>query len=146
MVEAPGSESDKSVGSDGSGESGEIQEILAQLKKPVKELTIQGDGWKLPVTKLDKELWPEFEKRRALTKRDLFVYFATVSEHILKHTRDRPLTLTRYPNGIKAGMFYQRHWEHKLPDFVERIMLFSDHNDADTEHMMCNNLPSLLWL
>jgi bifunctional non-homologous end joining protein LigD len=60
--------------------------------------------------------------------------------------RDRPITLTRYPNGIRAKHFYQKHWEAKLPAFVETVRLWSDQNEGDGDYLICNNLPTLLWL
>jgi bifunctional non-homologous end joining protein LigD len=65
---------------------------------------------------------------------------------VLPHLRDRPLTLTRYPNGIDGKHFFQKHWEHGLPEFVDTVRLFSEHNDVDGEYLICNNLPTLLWL
>jgi bifunctional non-homologous end joining protein LigD len=65
---------------------------------------------------------------------------------VLPHTTDRPLTLTRYPNGIDGKFFFQKHWEAELPEFVETVMLWSSHNEGDGEYLLCNNLPTLLWL
>jgi len=101
---------------------------------------------RIPLTNMDKPLWPKLGRRRALTKRDLIVYFAQVSPYLLPHLRDRPLTLTRYPNGIDGQFFFQKHWEAELPEFVETVMLWSSHNEGDGEYLLCNNLPTLLWL
>src|SRR5262249_36213182 len=54
--------------------------------------------------------------------------------------------LIRYPNGVGGKSFFQKHWEHKKPEFVETVMLFSEHNKADGEFILCNNLATLLWL
>ena len=32
------------------------------------------------------------------------------------------------------------------PDFVARVDIWSGHAGRDTEYLMCNNLPTLLWL
>ncbi|HKS91222.1 MAG TPA: hypothetical protein VJQ83_04780, partial [Tepidiformaceae bacterium] len=63
-----------------------------------------------------------------------------------KHLRDRLLTLSRYPNGIEGKTFYQRHWDEKRPEFVEAVTVYSDTEGRDREFLMCNNLPTLLWL
>jgi bifunctional non-homologous end joining protein LigD len=103
-------------------------------------------GETIALTNLNKEFWPKLGRRRALTKRDLLLYFARVAPYLLPHLRDRPLTLTRYPNGIADKRFYQKHWEHDLPDFVETVWLYSGQNEADQAYLICNNLPTLLWL
>ncbi|MEX0681913.1 MAG: non-homologous end-joining DNA ligase [Dehalococcoidia bacterium] len=124
----------------------DVAEVLEQLAQEKAQITLEVGGEKVKVTNLDKALWPAWEKQRPLTKRDLLTYFARISPYLLPHTHARPLTLTRYPNGVGAGHFYQKHWEGKLPDFVETVTLWSEQNKADGEYLMCNNLPTLLWL
>jgi bifunctional non-homologous end joining protein LigD len=120
--------------------------VLDQLEDPAEKFILQVEGHKIPLNNLDKAFWPEFEGRRALTKRDLLRYLAQVSAHLLNHMRDRPITLTRYPNGIQGKHFYQKHWEAKLPEFVETVRLWSDQNEGDGDYLICNNLATLLWL
>ena len=98
------------------------------------------------VTNLDKALWPETPERAAITKRDMLTYYARIAPAILPHLRDRPLTLTRYPNGVDAPSFYQKNWSYEPPEFVETVKLFSSHNEGDVEYVMANNLATLLWL
>lgn len=123
-----------------------VDEVLEQLESDKDKLTLRVEGHRIPVTNLSKELWPKFGRRRALTKRDLLVYLAQAAPYALPHLRDRPLTLTRYPNGISGEHFYQKHWEHELPEFVGTVRLLSSHNEGDQEYLICNNLPTLLCL
>src|SRR5467141_3082107 len=85
-------------------------------------------------------------KQPALTKRDLLRYFAQVSSFILPHLEDRPLTMIRMPDGIHGQRFFQKHWEQERPDFVQTITVFSAHKDEQHAYLLCNNLPTLLWL
>ncbi len=109
-------------------------------------MTVDAGGYAVRVTNLDKALWSERAERAAITKRDMLTYYARVAPALLPHLRDRPLTLTRYPNGIDAPSFYQKNWTYELPEFVETVNLFSSHNEGDVEYVMVNNLPTLLWL
>ena len=124
----------------------EVESVLEQLDARKEKLTLTVEWHKLPLNNLDKEFWPKLGRRRALTKRDLISYLARVSPYLLPHLRDRPLSLTRYPNGIAGGHFYQKHWDNPLPPFVDRVRLFSEHNEGDQDYLICNNLPTLLWL
>ena len=124
----------------------DVQKVLDQLEQPQQKMILAVEGHKISLTNLDKEFWPAIEDRRALTKRDLLVYLTKVSPYLLPHMRDRPLTLTRYPNGIQGGHFYQKRFENKVPEFVQTLRLYSQDNRADVEYMVCNNLASLLWL
>ncbi len=130
----------------GNSHPSEVQTVLEQLGERKERLQLRIEGHKIAVTNLDKELWPRRGRQRALTKRDLLVYLAQVSPLLLPHLRDRPLTLTRYPNGINAPHFYQKHLADPLPKFVETVQLFSSHNEGDQQYALCNNLPTLLWL
>lgn len=124
----------------------DVGEVLEQLARPAEKMTLKVGGEKVPVTNLDKALWPEYGGQRALTKRDLLTYFARVSPYLLPQMKDRPLTLTRYPNGIGASHFYQKHIESKLPRFVKPVTVYSGQFDVDQEYLVCNNLATLLWL
>jgi len=123
-----------------------VEVVLEQLQRPGEKSALAVGEHKLSLSNLDKELWPALAGRRALTKRDLLLYLARVSPYLLPHMRDRPITLTRYPNGITGQHFYQKRWESKLPEFVETVRLYSGHNEGDVEYLICNNLPTLLWL
>lgn len=134
----------KSKGTPASGPI--VGEVLEQLAQPADKMTLKIAGEKVPVTNLDKPLWPEWQGQRALTKRDLLTYFARVSPYLLPQMQDRPITLTRYPNGVDAPHFYQKHIESKLPPFVKVTTVWSGQFNVDQEYLICNNLPTLLWL
>jgi bifunctional non-homologous end joining protein LigD len=65
---------------------------------------------------------------------------------LVPHLRDRPLTLTRYPNGVHAKPFYQKHYEQPLPRFVETARIWSGSNQKSDDYILCNNLATLVWL
>jgi len=131
---------------DGGAESGaELVETL--LNHTGEKLTLEVDGYEIAFSNLNKVFWPAHAQQRALTKRDLIVYFAKVAPYVLPHTQDRPLTLVRFPNGIGGGHFYQKHYETgPLPPFVQTTWLYSDQNKGDGEYLRVNNLATLLWL
>jgi bifunctional non-homologous end joining protein LigD len=97
------------------------------------------------VTNLDKALWPGSGSRKPFTKRHLLRYLARVSPWMLPHLADRPLFVTRYPGGIEGKSFYQKHWDDP-PPFARTVSIYSSHGDADGDYLICENLPTLLWL
>ncbi len=123
----------------------DVEAVLDQLSSAKRKLTLKVQGHQITLNNLDKPLWPAFGKRRALTKLDLLVYLTKASPCLLPHLKDRPLTLKRYPNGIDGESFFQKHYENGAPPFVEKVLLFSD-TEGDQEYLLCNNLPTLLWL
>ncbi len=121
-------------------------DVLNQLESADDKLLVKVDGSNLSFTNFNKEFWPATAEHVALTKRDYALYLTKVAPWILPHMKDRPLTFLRFPNGIHGGKFYQKHWDKGLPDFVERTQIFVGHVGAAQEFIVCNNLPTLLWL
>jgi len=132
----------------GNSASGPIPEVLAQLDNNRSTLTLAIGAHQVKLTNLDRVYWPENKalQQPPLTKRDLLRYLAQVSPFMLPHLADRPLTMIRMPDGIRGQRFFQKHWEQARPDFVEAVTVFSGHKDEEHEYLLCNNLPTLLWL
>jgi bifunctional non-homologous end joining protein LigD len=127
---------------------GEGEGLLEQLENKRNEFTLAIGSHRIKLTSLDRVYWPENKGLRqpALTKRDLLRYFVQVSDYILPHLRDRPLTMIRFPEGIEGERFFQKHWEQARPDFVESVTVWSDSKSHEHNYLLCNNLPTLLWL
>jgi bifunctional non-homologous end joining protein LigD len=130
------------------GPGSEIDEVLSQLARCKASGTISIGAHTVKLSNLDRIYWPADPalKQPALTKRDLLRYLAQVSPFMLPHLADRPLTMIRMPDGINGQRFFQKHWTQARPEFVEAITVFSGHKDESHEYLLCNNLPTLLWL
>ncbi|MGH7497534.1 MAG: non-homologous end-joining DNA ligase [Gemmatimonadales bacterium] len=122
-----------------------VADVLAQLDEAGKAATLQVQGHQVEATSLDKVFWPKVGRRRALTKRDLLRYYAQVSPWLLPHLTGRPLFLTRFPDGISGKSFFQKHWDNP-PEFARRVEIYSSSGGEDGEYLICENLPTLLWL
>jgi bifunctional non-homologous end joining protein LigD len=125
-----------------------IADIVSQLEEKGATLALAVGAHRISLTHLDRVYWPADPalQQPALTKRDLLRYFAQVSPYILPHLADRPLTMIRMPDGINRQRFFQKHWEQKKPDFADTITVFSESRDESHDYLVCNNLPTLLWL
>jgi bifunctional non-homologous end joining protein LigD len=136
------------VKSEAPGPRGEIEQVLDQLRAGKPALTLAVGEHQIKLTHLDRVYWPADPalKQPPLTKRDLLRYFAQVSPFILPHLADRPLTMIRMPAGIHGQRFFQKHWEQERPRFAQTITLFSSSKSESHEYLLCNNLPTLLWL
>ena len=123
-----------------------VEGLLGQLDNPRANFTLEVAGDQLKLTNLDKEFWPAHGNTPAQAKRELIRYYVKLAPALLPHLKDRPLTLTRYPNGVLAKPFYQKHYEQPLPGFVETARIWSESNKKSDEYILCNNLATLLWL
>lgn len=125
--------------------AGTVRDVLKQLDAAKDRATLDVGGHSIPVTNLDKPLWPGAGPRRAVSKRFLLRYFARVSRWMLPHLSDRPLFVTRFPNGIGGKSFYQKHWDDP-PPFARTVTIYSSQGDSDGDYLVCENLATLLWL
>ena len=123
-----------------------VADALEQLSAGRETMILEVAGHRISLTNLNKPLWPAVSGRLAVTKRDMIRYYASMAPVLLAHLRDRPFTMTRYPDGIDGESFYQKHWEHQLPEFVGTVELFSSHNEGDQQYLLVDNLPTLIWL
>lgn len=125
-----------------------VDEVLRQLEDARQAFTLATGPHRIRLTHLDRVYWPADPalKQPALTKRDLLRYLAQVSPYLLPHLADRPLTMVRMPEGIGGERFFQKHWEPPLPTFAESVTVFSESRDERHDYLVCNNLPTLLWL
>jgi bifunctional non-homologous end joining protein LigD len=90
----------------------------------------------LQLTRLDKVFWP----LEGYTKGDLLAYYEAVWPWLAPYLRDRPLVLTRYPDGIEGKSFYQHQAPEWTPAWVRRRRI------DDTDYFLCDDLRSLLYV
>jgi bifunctional non-homologous end joining protein LigD len=121
------------------------ESVLRQLQNPEESFILEVEGNKISLSHLDKALWPAENKQPAITKRDLLVYLTRISPFLLPHLQDRPLTLTRYPDGIHREHFFQKHWDSPAPPFLNTVPL-AENSGATRDYLVCHNLSTLLWL
>ena len=67
-------------------------------------------GPRLELTRLDKVFWPV----EGYTKGDLLAWYEAAWPFLAPYLEDRPVVLTRYPDGIEGKHFYQKN----APEFT----------------------------
>lgn len=87
-----------------------------------------------------KILYPE----AGITKHDLALYYEGVSEWILPHLHNRPLTLVRCPSGWEKSCFYQKHPDARVNEAIERVTV--QEGKGPTLYMMANSTEALVAL
>lgn len=85
---------------------------------------------------LDKLYWP------SITKGEMLEYYAKVAKTMLFYTKDRPLVMHRFPNGIKEEGFYQKDVVD-APDFVETATI--KHTNRNVHYILGQNVETLLY-
>ena len=93
-------------------------------------------------TNLDKPFWPE----DGYAKGDLVDYYRAISPWILPHLADRPVVLTRFPDGIHGKSFFQKNAPEFAPSWIRRIRLYSEGSERDLDYFVADDLDSLLYV
>jgi bifunctional non-homologous end joining protein LigD len=91
---------------------------------------------RLRLSNLKKVFWPG----EGYTKGDLLAYYEAIWPFLAPYLKDRPLVLTRYPDGIDGKSFFQKNAPEFTPDWVPTRRV------EDTEYFVCNELASLLYV
>jgi bifunctional non-homologous end joining protein LigD len=93
-------------------------------------------------TNLDKVFWPE----EGYTKGDLIEYHRRVAEWMLPYLEDRPLVMTRYPDGIEGKSFFQKDAPPYAPEWIRRVTLWSEGSERELSYFVADDLESLLYV
>jgi bifunctional non-homologous end joining protein LigD len=107
-----------------------------------KEASVQIDGHTLKFTNLKKLYYPD----EGYTKGDVLRYYDSVAGLILPHLKDRPLSLKRYPNGIKDQYFFQKDSPDSFADWLRTESIESDHKGSTINYVFAEDRASLLYL
>ncbi|CAG9620525.1 Bifunctional non-homologous end joining protein LigD [Sutcliffiella rhizosphaerae] len=91
---------------------------------------------KVSITNPKKTLW----NKPLVMKQDYLRYLASCAPFLLPFIQDRLLTVIRFPHGVDGESFYQKNCPDYAPSFVKKYV------HDDTEHILCNNLDTLIWL
>jgi bifunctional non-homologous end joining protein LigD len=89
-----------------------------------------------------KIFWPA-EK---YTKGDLIEYYRAIAPWILPYLRNRPLVLTRYPDGIDGKSFYQKDAPEFAPDWIRTVSIWSEDTQRDIRYFVCDDEDSLVYI
>ena len=117
------------------------QDAELDLRPPEapEEATIQRV---VPFSNLDKVFWPE----EGYTKGDLIEYYRDVSEWLLPYVRDRPVVMTRYPDGIDGKSFFQKDAPQWVPDWVRTEKVWSPDSEKETNYFIGDDVETILYI
>ena len=94
----------------------------------------------LSLTNLDKVLYPA----AGFTKADVIHYYTRVSKWLLPHLKDRPVTLKRFPDGVKGQAFYEKNAPRFTPDWVQTVSVPRREGGKDIRYILINDQPTLV--
>lgn len=94
------------------------------------------------VTNADKTFFPQ----PGFSKGDVVDYYRKISRWMLPYLKDRPIVLTRFPDGIEGKSFFQRDVPDYVPDWIQREVLWSDSTEKEVNYFVVRSTEDLAYL
>ncbi len=85
----------------------------------MKRQRVEIDGRLLQVSNLEKVLFPEV----GFTKAQVIDYYVRIAPVILPHVAGRPVTFTRWPDGVDGQKFFEKNSARHAPEWVRRVTI-----------------------
>jgi bifunctional non-homologous end joining protein LigD len=118
------------------------EECIGQFDEPAPTPPVKADQRRVEVSHRDKVFFPEL----GLTKGDLVDYYDAIAPWMLPYLEDRPLVLTRFPDGIHGKSFYQRDAPEFVPEWIRRETLWSEGAEREVHYFIVDDASSLRYL
>jgi bifunctional non-homologous end joining protein LigD len=97
-------------------------------------------GKTVAVSNLNKVFYP----KSGFTKGNLIDYYIRISNYLLPHLKNRPITLKRYPNGVEGLFFYEKQCPTPHPFWIKTTDVARS-DDTIINYLLINDLPTLVW-
>jgi bifunctional non-homologous end joining protein LigD len=99
------------------------------------------EGQRLALTNLDKVLYPGAE----FTKAHVIDYYTRISPWLLPHYARRPITMLRFPDGVRGEKFYEKDAPRFTPEFVRTTNVPRSTGGKPIRYICIDDLPTLVW-
>ncbi len=122
------------------------QEELSALDGLGKEGSWEIGGQVIPLTNLDKVLFPGGSGGGPYTKRDLIRYYVTIAPVMLPYLRGRALNLSRWPDGVNGHTFWQKQIPHWAPEWIARWDYPEAGSSESHTYLVADRVATMAWL
>ena len=93
-------------------------------------------------TNRDKVFWPA----DGYTKGDLLDYYRDIAPWLLPYLHDRPLVMTRFPDGVTGKSFFQKDAPEWAPPWIRTVRVWSEESARELDYFVVDDVESLLWI
>src|SRR6185437_5828156 len=128
----------------GAAEADGDAEVEAEADAPPEADTLvsAGPARTVDLTNLDKVFWPA----DGYTKGDMIDYDRGISEWLLPYLRDRPVVLTRFPDGIEGKSFFQKDAPVYAPKWLRLETMWSEQAEREIRYFVLDDVESLVYV
>jgi bifunctional non-homologous end joining protein LigD len=97
---------------------------------------------KFKASNLEKIFWPA----QGYTKGDLLQYYQAAAQWMLRYLKDRPVVLTRYPDGIEGKSFFQKDAPPFAPPWLRKEKVHSHDSHRDIAYFVLESLEAIVYI
>jgi bifunctional non-homologous end joining protein LigD len=121
--------------------------ILAEPGGAIRQAAAPAANGAIPsarvsVTNPEKVFWPA----EGYTKGDLVEYYQAIARWMLPYLKDRPVMLTRYPDGIGGKSFYQKDAPGFAPQWLRTEKIYSHDSERDIAYFVLESADALAYM
>jgi bifunctional non-homologous end joining protein LigD len=121
----------------GEGRREKDTEVTPESTSPISPLPRE-----VKFSNLEKVFWPD----EGYTKGDLIEYYRAISPWLLPYLKERPVVLTRYPDGITGKSFFQKDAPGFIPEWIRTERIWSEDTQREIDYFVCEDVESLLYI
>jgi bifunctional non-homologous end joining protein LigD len=89
-----------------------------------------------------KVYWPDDK----FTKGDLIEYYQSISPWLLPYLKNRPVVMTRFPDGIDGKSFYQKDAPDWTPEWVRTVPIWSTDTQREIRYFVADDVETVTLL
>jgi bifunctional non-homologous end joining protein LigD len=95
----------------------------------------------ITLSNIDKVYFPD----DGYTKGDLIQYYVSVAPLLLPHLAGRPISMSRFPEGIRGQSFYEKRAPGHQPDWMRTTPVDSDSQGGIIDFLLADSPEALMW-
>ena len=114
----------------------------ADVPRPAPDDKRPQDDKAIKFSNRNKVYWPD----TGYTKGDLIDYYTAVWPWMSRYLINRPLVMTRFPDGIDGKQFYQKDAPEFIPSWIRTQPIWAEDTQRDINYFVCDNLESLQYV
>ena len=101
---------------------------------------VEVEGRSMALSNLDKVLYPA-----GSTKAQVIDYYIRIAPWFLPHYAKRPITMKRFPDGVREKAFYEPDAPKHTPEWVETTDVLRVRGGKPIRYICIDDLPTLVW-
>ncbi|MGI9577596.1 MAG: non-homologous end-joining DNA ligase [Microthrixaceae bacterium] len=106
----------------------------------MSDSTVNVGSRQLKLSNLDKVLYPQ----TGFTKAEVIDYYARIGEVMVRHTKDRCVTLRRWPDGVDGQNFFEKNCPKHRPEWVDTAQ-GPGRSRGEVHYCLLDEPAALVW-